>query len=1274
MFLNAALGNVGRSKMAAVMDIPRDTHMAEITIADDSGRRWADKMNSTVLDNFHKLKDSNQAVRLNAGVALLHHLLQRNTDQEELNYALVRLVRSLGSSKTATRKGSYSTLTVFLRMRDDTSPEKLLAIMDSQLHPAGSNPKSENADIHMGRILLCGALIRSQLFAQMSHETLERTPEVSKITEILVNSGKQRSYLSAISVMFLAEFASQLRSTVLQNIWPIIEKEIGKPWPEQTLDTFYMLLVLNTFEMPCWRPFLKQHFNVHQIIGENTVEDIARLLMSLPRTTSYRRHPVFKVFCEELVKTKHVTDFFTYIDQRFVKPSKIDEYIAVELLRLILVDVKNKAVISSLVLPNLLQHMLKRFSSCKRNNNDEVLVTFRKVLHLIASATNDKDMETNEQLCILKRFILHPSDLMIEKKTGVKVIQIITGNLRMDGIKKLCELYRNIIEHHSKMAKEKEGTKTEWTNAERNYIAQLLTRLMGRQETFSDQDWRLEQLTFLFNYGLCEVSNVGIELAQQLKDCFYRALDHKLPKLDNVRSLLSALIHDIDSKLQCNAIRLRTPLNDAASDAWKKVISLIGKLEKNINNSEALPIFHTMNLHMGLQLFSDPETAIMSINELQCCYDRLNKKSKKHKKLNNAATEEEPEWVEVVVDLLLSLLSKNDHLFRSLGACVFPHICPYLTSSAVHQILAVLDVKNTQKTLTTKRNDNEDSSDMESELEDSENDDDEEEEGEEEEASVLNNDGLSENESQSDASEDEDGDEDDTVTDKLRLALRQALGDAAMQTDDEDIDVDQIGEEEGKRLDKSLAAAFKILRENRQARSKKQGKTSQALMHFRARVIDLLSIYLDTCPSMAVTLDMIVSLFALLEFCIKDPHQGPLAHRIRACLKKLSTVKKFNDTIGVDDALLTTVLKALIEKGERSVLVCQELNDKLAECCTFLVRCAQQADLSTKSIVEIYGKSLTAFFKKRDCVLSSILFKSVLQLCWEDNWQLASLLVDFAFDSSIRYFRRNQALELLLIFYNNNRLLNMDTRHVDVRMKLETTLCKNTIDTLKETCDLRVNDNGQSASCNNVGAQKKVLQKFIGHLLALLRVVHSRHLPQAWDWQSVKATLTKYRSQNALFGDAKTAYKKLAAEIGVPLNVPSTKGDTEPNSLNGTVAQSNGKQSNVGSQNGKASDSEEEKEPEEAAQSNNEQRKKKKNKNRQRDKRLLKKEARELRAKVMSEDIELFKFSSANLPEDEDAAEVLQNGDSAIPETPRKRNRATEEGREHKRRKRTNRT
>lgn len=123
------------------------------------------------------------------------------------------------------------------------------------------------------------------------------------------------------------------------------------------------------------------------------------------------------------------------------------------------------------------------------------------------------------------------------------------------------------------------------------------------------------------------------------------------------------------------------------------------------------------------------------------------------------------------------------------------------------------------------------------------------------------------------------------------------------------MDVDEISEEEGKRLDLSLAAAFKVIRENRKIKSKKQSKNEQVLTHFRTRVIDLLEIYIDHSPSMALVLDMIVPLFVLLEHCIQDRHQKPLENRVRSCLTKLSNLKKFSDTEGVDEQIILDIMK-----------------------------------------------------------------------------------------------------------------------------------------------------------------------------------------------------------------------------------------------------------------------------------------------------------------------------------------------------------------------------
>lgn len=252
----------------------------------------------------------------------------------------------------------------------------------------------------------------------------------------------------------------------------------------------------------------------------------------------------------------------------------------------------------------------------------------------------------------------------------------------------------------------------------------------------------------------------------------------------------------------------------------------------------------------------------------------------------------------------------------------------------------------------------------------------------------------SESEKESEPEEDE---EDETVTDRLRLAVSQALGGAPVQTDDEDMDVDDIDEEEGKRLDESLSVAFKILKENRRTQSKKQAKSAEFLTHFRIRVIDLLEDYLYSCPPMTLALDMVVPLFMLLEFCIKEPHQKPLENKIKACLKKLSGVKKFKDTKGVDGELLTTLMKVLIEKGERSASVYQEMGDQLAKCCMFLVRCSQQANLPKEDLALIYKEHLTAFFKQRDCILWIFFFKNILQLFWKGNWILIPLLVSILY-------------------------------------------------------------------------------------------------------------------------------------------------------------------------------------------------------------------------------------------------------------------------------------
>ncbi|XP_043504476.1 myb-binding protein 1A-like protein [Polistes fuscatus] len=1205
------------------------THMA-LDASRDIKLKSTDKMNSTIFDSFAKIINKQDAVRRDGGVALLKHLHEHPSDlndNKECKYAMTRLIRGLGSSKLYAKKGFYSTLTTFLITHPDVSIDTILTTMDTELHPVNSNAKSEKADIYMGRILTCGALIRSKLLLNSTTDTQ------SKVVEILLNAGKQRSYLSFVSISFLIEFINQLNAdSVKTSIWPLMENEFGKPWAEQTLDSFYALLVIrDKFPALVNQDFLKKYLSSNDIITKENINNIVNILTDLPRIKSCH-HPVFVLFCEKLAATDLVVDFWLAIDRKFKKPSKTHEHVAIEILKHLLVHLNDKTVFPSLLSTDFLQHMLKKCSILKRNNNDEVVVAFKDLLNLLI--TSVKDIKTKIQINVLKKLILYPGDLMIEKKTGVKIIQLITGNLNADGVKKLSNLYRSIIENT--ISKERESSQTEsWTNAERIYAVQLLTRLITHPAILSDQEWKLNQLKFLFLFGFCEVPQVGVELVPHFKDSFYRALDHKMPKLNDLRNMLSALVHYLNTELNSENIKLRIPLSEESEAAWKKAIRLIEKLENN-PNAKAIPIFHTMYLHMGLQLFSDSEVAVMSINELQSCYDRVKKKSKLN---NNKKLEDEPEWVEVVIDLLLSLLSKNSHLMRSLVTCVFPHICPYIVSMS-----EILSISKKTNPLSMNGDDNEESSGSDEDDENYEN-------NVEEHNTEVTTDSSDESDMDCDK-EDENKDEDETVTDMLRVAVSQALGGANPDNNDEDMDVDKIDEDEGKRLDESLAAAFKILRQNRRGQSKKQEKSAQALTHFRARVTDLLEIYLDCNPTMAVVLDMLVPLFALLEFCIKDPHQKPLENRVRSCLKKLSTIKKFRDTEGVDNELLTIILKTLIEKGERSASVCQEMGDKLAECCAFLIRCVQYVGLPDDTFVDIYKTNLTAFFKKRDCILPGILFKSLLQQSWEGNWQLAPLLVEYAFDlNTIRSFRRSQALEFLTIFYKNNRLIRSESTKNKNRIKMEKKLCENSINLLQDLCNANECKDEQLTSDENCSI--KINQKFVYLFLTLLHTIHGQHLQGIWKWETIKEKLAKYRTKAVLSKDAKSAYNRLAKLIGLSLNCPAKKQETD------SIPKVNGQISNVkkkDEKDEKDEQDEQEEQKEEAVievvddEENSKEinkaklKKKKKNKSKQKEKQLLKKESRELRLQTISEGLDVFQFSSSvNLPNEINETNSIQN-------------------------------
>ena len=198
-------------------------------------------------------------------------------------------------------------------------------------------------------------------------------------------------------------------------------------------------------------------------------------------------------------------------------------------------------------------------------------------------------------------------------------------------------------------------------------------------------------------------------------------------------------------------------------------------------------VFLVLYLNLGFEMLRDPVMPKDVIDELDTCYAKATEVKKKkatrrttRSKLQEEEKEEtvdDPHWLEVVTDILLSLLSRDSHLLRTVVVSVWSMLAEHLTVDVLQQVLDVIDPLKKENPLMNVDEDEDSGEEEDEEGEVSGEEEDNEGEGGEDEEEA-------DNEDEDDDMEDEDmNDEEETVTDKLRMRIHEALGDSAALTD-----------------------------------------------------------------------------------------------------------------------------------------------------------------------------------------------------------------------------------------------------------------------------------------------------------------------------------------------------------------------------------------------------------------------------------------------------------------------------------------------------------
>ncbi|KAM6048418.1 myb-binding protein 1A [Theristicus caerulescens] len=313
------------------------------------------------------------------------------------------------------------------------------------------------------------------------------------------------------------------------------------------------------------------------------------------------------------------------------------------------------------------------------------------------------------------------------------------------------------------------------------------------------------------------------------------------------------LVEYANKLLSSEHVKAVKPFTKGQRDAWERTLQSVKDLQKKENKSDSAKVFafQQLLLLMAIHLFKNPSETVDVLSDLLNCMERAFSKEPRKKKTDNA----EPGWVEVMVEILLSLLAQPSLLIRRISKSVFVRICPNLTKRGLQLILDVLDPYQEQ---------NEESAVVVMEESDEKI----------KSAQDMDAEGSEDSSDEGDTEEENDsGDEekDEEVDDDFRSQLMNVLqAGNALGGDESD---EELDDEAMMALDKNISALFAEQQKRIQAKKDEKDRMRKEKIlrrDFKIKVLDLVEAFLSKQSENPLVFDIIEPLLRVIEQCMSS--------------------------------------------------------------------------------------------------------------------------------------------------------------------------------------------------------------------------------------------------------------------------------------------------------------------------------------------------------------------------------------------------------------------
>ena len=866
------------------------------------------------LQYFWDLASVETLKRLDASQSLVNHLKK---DAKETDYTLKRLVRGLASSRDAARQGFSVALTSVIHDIESISVETVLQLIKDNTQLVGSMKPMEQREMMFAR-----------LFGYMS----------------IYRSGRIKTHGSVIAKALyeMSKWKKWFRELCIESVLLVL--------PTIPVETFKTELYpsimgdLQQFEMSKWNPeqialstgiqfYLESKEYDYDMTSAETLTCIADTLKSSSQVYP-RLHFVWSHLLRNVLATGSfatLKSFWTILVQgTLLNGSHERRGMAFKIFEILLHQQQLKSEqIEELFTPEL--------QKCIYNN-----------------AINAKTILHEPSLALLKVFqATHPETLfgyLCESFYHPYVIEELEGmdDLTAEEEKDRQELEQRRIDSH------------------RNWILDTMVRTCNSADKQPETQQQI--ITFIFYHGYCKdaIDQMSKDFpflqtpAQGLSDkirtnCQNRlllclnpssllnstsgsrnkSLERIVVEENRISSLSLAKMYQIWAKFESMDVKLLAPLSkkqiETKALVLKQFFGISKRVDKAIKKSKKktvdpiglvpqLEVFATLFLQLGILLLDEShrEEAGVAIEDLQACYDKVCPKA------GTVVSEtDKMQAVAVLIDMLLSLLTHESNITRSLVKLMFKSVCKDLDRSAMESMVQVvigIDEKEEQ-----------------------DEDEEEEEENSEEEET------------------DEDSDEED---DNEEMVISGSnLADVLNDTTDME------------REDAALANIVRLAKE-KSNRKRNEKKLRQQQTNFKLRVVDLLHLYVQQCPDSSLLYSMIVPLLRFVNSkASTQPQLRILRERIVSLLKqKISKVRGYPPITEQDDlhtmvSEIVSVAESALSKDENALCSCLLL---------FLIRNLSHFNvLKIESIGAALKPAVVSFFTVKQTKVHSILFEEL---------------------------------------------------------------------------------------------------------------------------------------------------------------------------------------------------------------------------------------------------------------------------------------------------------